>query len=425
MICPEIENLLRKKIGIDANIIGSRKIAKAVEIRRSLCGVGNVNDYLQILHTSTQEFDELVELIVVPETWFFRDSQPYHALIKYVRYQWLNKFHHSKLRLLSVPCSTGEEPYSLAMTLLDLGLKSTQFHIDAIDISKKSLDKAKKGIYGRNSFRGHNLEFQTRYFQPIGKEYQICDQVKNIVNFSQGNLLDSQFLLDRQSYDIIWCRNVLIYFDSLSRQTTLKSLNRLLKSEGLILVGASETGELANLGLEIIRLHGVFVGRKKLTNTENINLHDSKDNHRLTEYKKQLTPPMKTTQTHPNLLEKSQINNNQNIKLPIFTKATERIYQNLDTILKLANEGNLTEAASQCQSYLSNNSTNAQAYLLLGEIYQAQKLELQAEECFQKAIYLDPKNPDALVHLILLKEERGDISKAKILRQRLQRIIAR
>ena len=126
MICPEIENLLRKKIGIDANIIGSRKIAKAVEIRRSLCGVGNVNDYLQILHTSTQEFDELVELIVVPETWFFRDSQPYHALTNYVRSQWSNKFHHSKLRLLSVPCSTGEEPYSLAMTLLDLGLKSTQ-----------------------------------------------------------------------------------------------------------------------------------------------------------------------------------------------------------------------------------------------------------------------------------------------------------
>ncbi len=424
MIWLEIENLLRRKVGIDVNIIGSRKIAKAVEIRRSLCGVSNIDKYLQILQTSTQEFDELVELIVVPETWFFRDSQPYDALTNHVRSQWLNKFHYSKLRLLSVPCSTGEEPYSLAMTLLNLGLQPNQFHIDAIDISKKSLDKAKRGIYGRNSFRGHNLEFKTRYFHPIGMEYQISDQLKNTVNFSQGNLLDSQFLVDRQSYDIIWCRNVLIYFDSFSRKIALKSLNRLLKTEGLILVGASEIGELANIEVEIIRLDGVFVGRKKLTNIENTNLHYSfVDDHKPKEHKKYLTPALKPTQIPGILVKNSQINNNQNIENKNrATKATERIDHNLDAIRNLANEGNLTEAASQCQSYLYNSSTNAEAYLLLGEIYQAQKLELQAEGCFQKAIYLDPKNSEALLHLTLLTEKRGDISKAKILRQRLQRL---
>ncbi len=430
MSCPELENLLCKKMGIDVNIIGSRKISKAVEIRRSLCGLSHVDKYLQILQTSTQEFDELVELIVVPETWFFRDSQPYDALTNYVHSQWLNKFHHSKLRLLSVPCSTGEEPYSLAMTLLNLGLQPNQFHIDAIDISKKSLAKAKRGIYGRNSFRGHNLEFQTRYFQPIGKEYQISDQVKNTVNFSQGNLLDSQFLCDRQSYDIIWCRNVLIYFDSLSRKITLKSLNRLLKTEGLILVGASETGELANLGLEIIRLDGVFVGRKKLTNTENSNLpYSFVDDKKLKEHKEHLTSTIKPKPAHPISIAKPPINPNQNTgnkdrvnQLPRLSKAKERTDYNLDTIRNLANEGNLIEAASQCQSYLYENSTNTEAYLLLGEIYQSQKLELKAEECFQKAIYLDPKNSQALLHLSLLTEQRGDINKAKILRQRWQRL---
>lgn len=157
----EIQNLLRQKIGIDANIIGS-KIVKAVENRRSICGSINLNDYFQLLQNSKQEFDELVELIVVPETWFFRDGQPYNAIASYVRSQWLNKSHIGKLRLLSIPCSTGEEPYSLAMTLLDLGLLPNQFNIDAVDISKKSLAKAKKGIYGRHSFRRDNLEFQTR-----------------------------------------------------------------------------------------------------------------------------------------------------------------------------------------------------------------------------------------------------------------------
>ncbi|MBD2519337.1 chemotaxis protein CheR [Nostoc sp. FACHB-973] len=417
----EIENLLRQKIGIDANIIGS-KLVKAVENRRSICGIGNLNDYLKVLQNSKQEFDELVELIVVPETWFFRDGQPYSAIANYVRSQWLNKSHIGKLRLLSVPCSTGEEPYSLAMTLLDLGLLPNQFNIDAVDISKKSLAKAKKGIYGRHSFRGDNLEFQTRYFHHIGKEYQICDRVKNTVNFSQGNLLDPQLFLDRKAYDIIFCRNVLIYFDSLARGITLKNLNSLLKTGGIILVGASETGELANLDWDIIRLNSVIVGRKKITNTEHINFNYlSVNDQNLKEYTKHLNQQNNFIKTPPKLLDNSQVNNNKIIENQL-TRPIEKSNSNLDTIRKLADEGNLTEAISQCQNYLQANSTNAEVYVLLGQVYQAQRLELQAEECFKKAIYLDPKNSQALLHLTLLKEQGGDISKANILRQRLQRL---
>ncbi|MBW4672513.1 MAG: chemotaxis protein CheR [Desmonostoc geniculatum HA4340-LM1] len=417
----EIENLLRQKIGIDANII-SYKLVKAVENRRSICGINNLNDYLKVLQNSKQEFDELVELIVVPETWFFRDGQPYKAIASYVRSQWLNKSHIGKLRLLSVPCSTGEEPYSLAMTLLDLGLLPNQFNIDAVDISKKSLDKAKKGIYGRHSFRGDNLEFQTRYFHPIGKEYQICDRVKNTVNFSQGNLLDPQLFLHRKAYDIILCRNVLIYFDSLARGITLKNLNSLLKTGGIILVGASETGELANLDWDIIRLNSVMVGRKKITNTEHINFNYSSVNDRNSkEYTKHLNQQINFIKRPLELLDNSQINNNKIIENQL-SRPIEKSNSNLDTIRKLADEGNLNEAISQCQNYLQANSTNAEVYVLLGQVYQAQRLELQAEECFKKAIYLDPKNSQALLHLTLLKEQGGDISKANILRQRLQRL---
>ncbi|WP_016953676.1 protein-glutamate O-methyltransferase CheR [Anabaena sp. PCC 7108] len=423
MSYPEIENLLRRKIGIDAKIINSRKITKAVETRSSICGVSNVDNYLQILHTSNQEFDELVELIVVPETWFFRDNQPYHALTNYVRSQWLNKPHNRKLRLLSVPCSTGEEPYSLAMTLLNLGLLPTQFHIDAVDISKKSLAKAKKGIYSRNSFRSQNLEFQTRYFIPVDKEYQICDQVKNTVNFSQGNLIDSQFLIDKKSYDIIWCRNVLIYFDSPSRKITLKNLNGLLKSGGIIFFSASEIGELANLGLEIVRLNGVFLGQKKIANPANVSLNYPlvvvRDNNiqDIKEYTKQ---PINVAEIPLFLLENCRSNNNQIIQSQ--DGAIKKHDYNLDTIRNLADEGNLTAAISQCQNYLQTDFTNAEAYVLLGQIYQAQKLESKAEECFQKAVYLDPQNSQALLHLTLLKEQRGDITRANILRQRWQRL---
>ena len=426
MICLEIENLLCRKIGIDANIIGSKKIAKAVETRRSICGVNKLEDYLHILQTSTLEFDELVELIVVPETWFFRDIQPYDTVRNYVHSQWLHESYTSKLRLLSVPCSTGEEPYSLAMTLLNLGLYPHQFQIDAIDISKKALAKARTGIYGRNSFRGNNLEFQNRYFKLIDKEYEISDQVKAAVNFSQGNLLDSQFLLDRKPYDIIFCRNVLIYFDPLSRRKTLKTLINSLKTEGLILVAASETGELANLGVEIIRLDGVSVGRKRLSNTKNIFVDSSSINYHQSQEQKIHVPKI-TTQISRNFTPIStDINHQQNLEIhhlldgQLITKQTNDC--NLEAIRSLADSGDLTAAIEQCEQYLQANSTDAEAYVLLGEIYQAQKLELQAEECYQKAIYLDPKNSEALLHLTFLKEQRGDTAKANILRQRWQRL---
>jgi chemotaxis protein methyltransferase WspC len=426
MSLQEIENLLSKKIGIDVKIIGSRKIAKAVDTRCFVCDIVNVNDYWQLLNTSTQEFNELVELIVVPETWFFRDRQPYEAIAEYIRSQWLNKFKSSnlkssyqKLRLLSVPCSTGEEPYSLAMTLLNIGLLPQHFHIDAVDISSKSLAKAKKGIYSSNSFRGNNLEFKERYFNPIGKEYQICDYVKNTVNFSQGNLLNSQFLLDRKFYDIIFCRNVLIYFNSSARKIALQSLNRLLKNEGIIVVGASETGELSNHDWEIVRIDGVFVGQKKITNLISHSWDASS-----------VVTPKEITNEKP-LLAKIEPRDIPPIDRETASKPNHQVTQNLtqnqnnshlDIIRDLADQGHLTEAISQCQKYLQADSTNAEAYLLLGEVYQAQGVELKATECFQKAIYLDPKNSQALIHLALIREKQGETAKAAILRQRWQRL---
>ncbi|TAE60070.1 MAG: methyltransferase domain-containing protein [Nostocales cyanobacterium] len=410
MIWSKIENLLCDKTGFDGNIIGTRKIIKAVENRCLICGV-NADDYLQILYTSREEFNELVELLVVPETWFFRDHQTYEAFTKYIRFQWMSKSPTSKLRLLSVPCSTGEEPYSLVMTLLDLGLLPNQFHIDAVDISKRALSKARKAIYGRNSFRGSNLEFQNRYFTSTDTGYQLCEKVKNAVNWSQGNLLEANFLVDRSLYDIIFCRNVLIYFDNYGRKNTLKNLHRLLKTQGLLFVGASETGELSNLDFEVIRLNGVFVGQKKAA----------------------VVKTQKNTSVKGYVISQSQtLSDNYPINQPKVTAISDNMQtvkpvqhlQNghLESIRNSADQGNLTVAISQCQNFIYQNSTSAEAYLLLGEIYQAQGVESRAEECFQKAIYLDPKNSQALLHLILLKEQQGDYEKVKILRQRWQRL---
>ena len=95
----------------------------------------------------------------------------------------------------------------------------------------------------------------------------------------------------------------------------------------------------------------------------------------------------------------------------------------LSTAKLLANQGCLPEAAQECQAYLKQHRTSAEAYVLLGQVHQAMGQELQAEQDFQKAIYLNPKHLEALIHLALLLEQQGDLNRAATIQQRIQRLI--
>lgn len=183
-----IEEMLRQKLGLDTNSIGSRIVARAVKQRQAVCQVGDRTAYLKLLQSSPQEFNQLIEEVVVPETWFFRDKEPFVYLRNYL-HEW--RSHSSEqLRILSVPCSTGEEPYSIAITLLDAGLMPHQFQIDAVDISQVALAKAKQGIYGKNSFRGVEQQMIQRYFQAVEGRFELQSIVRESANFIWGNVLE-------------------------------------------------------------------------------------------------------------------------------------------------------------------------------------------------------------------------------------------
>ncbi len=435
----QIEILLQQKIGIEPKIIGSRKIAKAVENRLAICGGIDISTYLKLLRTSPPEFAELVELLIVPETWFFRERQAFDFMSDYLRSQWLSQNNQTRLRLLSIPCSSGEEPYSLAMKLLDIGLVPDQFQIDAIDISSNSLEKAKKGIYTRNSFRGNNLKFQSRYFTQINQEYHLNPNLRKLVNFTQHNLVDSGFLKNQAPYNIIFCRNLLIYFDRTARHQALKTFKRLLKNKGLLFVAASETNLIAELGFELIRSPFGLAAQKN-TPIEPIKytppaqtfpdskLLSLKTQQEINPEKTPTNPrPAQTITPQPTRQPNQSFDTVKTLSksepwLSSEPTTTDLPNINLETIRHLADQGNLKEAQARCQTYLKQHSTNAEAYVLLAQIYHAQKLELQAEKYFQKALYLDPKNSQAILHLLLLKEQQGEKSKAAILRQRLQRL---
>ena len=141
-----IEGLLKEIIGLDSASIGSATINRSVRRRMLACKLSDEHAYFELLTTSHIELQALVDEVTVPETWFFRGVEPFRLLAEYASMEWKKSHPGEVFRVLSIPCSSGEEPYSIAMVLMDIGLKKDQFHIDAVDINTRSIDRAKLGV---------------------------------------------------------------------------------------------------------------------------------------------------------------------------------------------------------------------------------------------------------------------------------------
>ncbi|GBF78974.1 CheR family methyltransferase [Aphanothece sacrum] len=393
-----IEKLLTQKMGWEMPKVSDRHLRKAIAMRQKACQLNELSSYLKRLQTSPEELQNLVEQIVIRETWFFRHREAFSLLRHHVNTDWLPHNPYKKLRVLSIPCSTGEEPYSIAITLLDTPLKPQQFHIDGMDISQEALIKAKQGIYGNNSFRSHDWVEHDKFFYPVKDGSQICQEVRHQVTFTQKNLF-SVWLPTLPSYQIIFCRHLLIYLDTNARNRALETLERLLCEGGLLFVGAVETTLIKSPSLRFVAHPSAFA-YQKILNTPDIK--------------------QKILQTS----EKPQIRFKSPLSQPIIAQKSKMDYKisTLETAQKLANQGQLEEATQECQRHLQRSPIDASAYLLLGEIYQAQGQIEQAQRYFQKAIYLKPNDREALLHLALLRESQGDIKGAAVLKNRIQRL---
>lgn len=420
-----IANLLSQRVGFDAKIIGDRKIARAIEHRRAVCHVTDTDAYLKALRSSSQEFDQLVEQIVVPETWFFRDRKPFDFLVNFVRSEWLLKSGTTKLRVLSVPCSTGEEPYSIAIALLEAGLSTKRFSVDAIDISQQALAKAQQATYGKNSFRGEDWVERSRYFQPVGDKFAVCSFVRDAVHFRQGNALNDLGSI-QSKYDIIFCRNLLIYLEDSACQQVLHSLHHLLSPQGLLFVGASETAKVPSDRFSYLRQSFTFAYHKidaalpqPVVSTP---LNNSLEHTKTKVVTSQISAQFKQSSNHSILLDTNQHSTKPLESwtgVPSSPSTSSKL--NLQQAKQLADAGHLEAGIDYCKTYLEHYPTDVEAYALLGTLYQATADSNQAERYFQKALYLHPNHYETLVHLALLKEARGDAIGAKRLHQRIQK----
>lgn len=411
MVSIEFVNLLRQTIGLDTASVGSPTIERALQSRMAACELGNEQGYLEHLRANKHEWQELVETVVVPETWFFRDREAFTATTKMVRDEWMPAHPEGVLRLLSLPCSTGEEPYSVAIALLDAGLPPQRFKIDAIDISSRALRHAQRAVYGKNSFRGEDISFRDRHFEALAQGYRLSEEVRGQVHFQHGNIFGTDFSSKMMSYDVIYCRNLLIYFDSATQKHAIQILTGMLATKGALFLGPSETSLAPRDHFVSIKVPMAF-GFRKAANAA----YASKP-----EKVSPLSKPSKTKRITITTQPKMLVGHRASIVVNRPVSSIPKI-SSLAEAQRLADQGLFAQAAKYCEDHLRGEGSSPQAYYLLGLIFDATGKQSDAVGAYRKAIYLDPNHYEALIHLALLLESQDDAVGAKTLNVRAQRL---
>lgn len=403
MCTSEIIQIIYNKTGIDARTIGQFAYDNAISKRMNETGYNNTSEYLSRLKDSNKELTKLIDEIIVPETWFFRDNAAFDTLSLHAR----NTIQEdTTLRILSLPSSSGEEAYSAAITLHEAGFKPDQFKIDGIDICQKNVASATAGIYRENSFRQNMPEYvQQKYFNEINNTYHIKEQLKQSVSFTKGNLFDDNTLSIPSCYDVIFCKNLFIYFDSDKKEISFNKISAALKKNGLLLIGHSECGIIPeNLFTpsNIPRSFGFFK-KERLPRKKRSRAKTGKPLPSVVQKRKTITTKIAN---NPAPAE------NEQIKPTVHT---------LDEALKYANNGNLEAALEACKK-LPLDAQEENYFSLMATIHSARGNQPRAESFYRKALFLNPKHIESLTHLAFILMEKGDIKNAGRLKQRLQRI---
>ena len=412
--------MLQEAMGLDQASVGSGVILNAIRKRMRETGVSDEKRFLALLNDSPDEMKAMIEEVVVPETWFFRNDAAFQLMVKHLSGKWKRAHPSRTPRLLSIPCSTGEEPYSMAMALLDAGYKTDEFHIDAIDISSQNLNKAQKAVYGKGSFRGEHLDFRQHHFNKIKTGYALESQVRRAVNFHQANILDHSQVNRFGSYDIIFCRNLLIYFNQPDRDRTARILSAMLNQDGFLFVGHAETGLMWKERFAAVP-HSMAFAYRPLGSDEAA--RTSRPKLRALSRVPVIPKPKKPDSLHRPAKKKptrplSAVSDRKIESM----KVKQEKGAMLEEASRLADKGLLEEALQQCEDFLKEKGNSAQAWFLMGLILDTQGDKERAKEGFRKALYLDPNHYEALVHLALLLDQLGELKAAQQLRSRIQRL---
>jgi chemotaxis protein methyltransferase CheR len=207
---------------------------------------GTFRSYFTMLRfqASGDELQSLINLMTVNETYFFREEYQFRCLVDSILPEIVaHRKDKAPIRIWGIPSSSGEEPYTIAMCLLErwAGINDWDVQIISSDIDTKILEQARAGLYTARSVEQVPKAYLNRYFRQTREGYQLSDDIRSAVEFSRVNLQDAADVRPLRNFDVIFCRNLLIYFDDLSRKQAGETFFDALRPGGFICLGHSES----------------------------------------------------------------------------------------------------------------------------------------------------------------------------------------
>ncbi|HEY9725530.1 MAG TPA: protein-glutamate O-methyltransferase CheR [Chroococcales cyanobacterium] len=242
--------LIAKHTGLEVRERDKTALSEKIALRMKALKFDSPETYYQLLNSSTpeshQEWKQLAILITNIESYFFRDKDQFALLRDRILPELIQRKQNNKtIRICSAGCSSGEEPYSLAILLKELLPEVEQWHLTVlgIDINQEALQKAEKGVYRPWSFRRVDREIVQRYFRLKNDEYHLDSSISQMVTFKTLNLVNGVFPIpnsELSEFDLIVCRNVFIYFDSPAIERVLNKFYSALQPLGYLITGHAE-----------------------------------------------------------------------------------------------------------------------------------------------------------------------------------------
>lgn len=400
-VLDSIAEMLHQEYGFDASSPGPESLRRMVVERCQATERRTEEEYLFLLENSPEERHALLEAVIVPETFFFRHREAFAALV-----EWVLARGRFPVRVLSAACSTGEEPYSVAMALLDAGLVPEQFYIEACDVSAASLAHARKGIYTSKAFRSEDQTWREQYFSRVDDGWKLKREVRQLVHFRLGNLLT---LEGRGAWDAIFCRNVMIYFSKERQAHVVETLRAALSDDGLLFLGPAEPPVFLANGWSSSGYAMSFACLKQQSKPRAEAQVSSRSGEM--SKKRPSAMPRKVPPAPP-----------ATVAVPAVAEVQpEPVTEELDAARKLADDGRLPEADAALERLSRRQPENAEVYFLWGLVAESQSRYELAESHYRKALYLAPGHAETLQHMALLLRRQGRQQAAENLLRRAGR----
>ncbi len=257
---------IRKKSGLHFSDEKKYFVLNKLKRRMEVCNSLSLNDYLNLLYRDYKghEVDALVDELTVNETYFFRNKPQLETFSKHVLPMLLDlkrKNSRREIRIWSAGCSIGCEPYTLALIILDRvkDLSCWDMEIFGTDISESALDVARKGLYTERELKDIPSSMKLKYFAKGEKYYHISDEIKKMVKFSYLNLVDEADMRSMYNIDVLFCRNVLIYFDNRVQREIMGRFYDSMSPGSFIFLGHTESMSRMSKAFKSLKIGNDFV----------------------------------------------------------------------------------------------------------------------------------------------------------------------